>query len=179
MVIYFLYDAFSDEKVGKASSASINRDRTLTGFDKMERKMTGRKMDFVFFRQCHEYGCCECGRYDDEMKELHNGGFKMVKVLKDCCTICARNLWALYATWPLLPFYYLVSKIKHFSYNLLLILLSLYMDIKFTVVLCDAPAGYVCRINHRCPVDLPEEARDIGNNLLLIMKAVYQARLMM
>lgn len=83
MIIYFLYGVFSVEKVSKASSASMDRGRTLTSFDKMERKITGRKMDLVFFRQRHEYGCCEYSRYDGQTKELYDDGFKMVKVLKD------------------------------------------------------------------------------------------------
>lgn len=83
MIIYFLYGVFSVEKVSKASSASMDRGRTLTSFDKMERTITGRKMDLVFFRQRHEYGYCECSRYDGQTKELYDDGFKMVKVLKD------------------------------------------------------------------------------------------------
>jgi hypothetical protein len=30
-----------------------------------------------------EYGYCECGRYNNQAKELNDGSFKMVKVLKD------------------------------------------------------------------------------------------------
>lgn len=41
------------------------------------------KADLLFLRQNLEYGCCECGRYDDPTKELYDGGFKMTKVLKD------------------------------------------------------------------------------------------------
>lgn len=49
----------------------------------MERKVAGRKVDLLFTRQRLEYGCCECGRFDDDTKQLYDGLFKMVKVLKD------------------------------------------------------------------------------------------------
>ena len=47
------------------------------------------------------------------------------------------------------------------------------------MVLCDPPAGYVGRINHTKTADLPEEEDDICNELFPMLKAVYQARLMM
>ncbi|RCH79731.1 hypothetical protein CU097_001568, partial [Rhizopus azygosporus] len=50
---------------------------------------------------------------------------------------------------------------------------------KFTIVLCDSPAGYVCRINHKRTLDLLEEADDICNALLPILTAVYKSRVMM
>ncbi|CEG72305.1 hypothetical protein RMATCC62417_07886 [Rhizopus microsporus] len=137
----------------------MDRGRTLTSFDKMERKITGRKMDLVFFRQRHEYGCCEYSRYDGQTKELYDDGFKMVKVLKD-----------------ILYNFYMKSLSALRDMTLVGFLL---FDTKFTMVLCDTPAGYVCRINHACPVDLPEAARDVGNELLPMLKAVYQARLPM
>jgi hypothetical protein len=49
----------------------------------MERKVVGRKVDLLFTRQRLEYGCCECGRFDDHTKQLYDGSFKMAKVLKD------------------------------------------------------------------------------------------------
>lgn len=53
------------------------------GINKMERKRVGRKLDLIFYyRQLLEYGCCECGRKDDQTKELNDGG-KIAKVLKD------------------------------------------------------------------------------------------------
>lgn len=42
-----------------------------------------RKVDLLFTRQRSEYGCCECGRFDDDTKQLYDGSFKMAKVLKD------------------------------------------------------------------------------------------------
>lgn len=47
------------------------------------------------------------------------------------------------------------------------------------MVLCDSPAGYVTRITPLTTIDLPEEVDDITNQLLTILKAVYQARLIM
>lgn len=49
----------------------------------MESKKMGRKADLLFLRQRLEYGCAECGRYDNQTKELYDGSFKMLKVLKD------------------------------------------------------------------------------------------------
>lgn len=43
----------------------------------------GRKVDLLFTRQRLEYGCCECGRFDDDTKQLYDGSFKIAKVLKD------------------------------------------------------------------------------------------------
>ncbi|RCH82413.1 hypothetical protein CU098_005247, partial [Rhizopus stolonifer] len=121
------------EKTSRSSSASINTNRTLAGIERMERKLMGRKLDFIFYRQLFEYGCCECGRSENQTKELLDGS-KMAKVLKET---------------------------------------------KFTIVLCDSPAGYVCHINHKRTLDLPEEADDICNALLPILTAVYKSRVMM
>lgn len=49
----------------------------------MERKFIGRKVDLLYKRQQLEYGCCECGVNDNQTKELYDGSFKMMKVLKD------------------------------------------------------------------------------------------------
>ncbi|ORE11576.1 hypothetical protein BCV72DRAFT_246862 [Rhizopus microsporus var. microsporus] len=49
----------------------------------------------------------------------------------------------------------------------------LLFDTKFTMILCDLPTSYVCRINHTKTVDLPKEANAICNELS-ILKAVYQ-----
>jgi hypothetical protein len=54
----------------------------LAGVEKMERKSMGRKIDLIFYRQLSEYGCCECGRIEDQTKELLDSS-KMAKVLKD------------------------------------------------------------------------------------------------
>lgn len=37
---------------------------------------------------------------------------------------------------------------------------------KFTIVLCDSPADYVCRINHTKAADLSEEPDDLCSELL-------------
>ncbi|KAG1143665.1 hypothetical protein G6F37_009412 [Rhizopus arrhizus] len=55
----------------------------------------------------------------------------------------------------------------------------LLFDTKITMMVCDSAAGYVCRSNHTKTVELPEEADDICNELLPILKAVHQSRLMM
>lgn len=47
------------------------------------------------------------------------------------------------------------------------------------MVLCDSSAGYVTRITPLSSIDLPEEVDDISNQLLTILKVVYQARLIM
>lgn len=70
------------EKASRSSSISMNTDRTLAGIERMERKSMGRKVDLIFYRQLLEYGCCECGRREDQTKELLDSS-KVVKVLKD------------------------------------------------------------------------------------------------
>ncbi|KAI9478905.1 MAG: hypothetical protein EXX96DRAFT_572676 [Benjaminiella poitrasii] len=137
----------------------MNRDRTIAGLDVMERKITGRKVDFIFYRQLLEYGCCECGRNDDQTKKLKDGIFKMARVLKDM-------LYSLYKKSPE-------------SLCGLTLVGFLLFETKFTMVLYDAPAGYICRISHTKTTDLPEEADDICNELLPILEAVYRARLTM
>lgn len=47
------------------------------------------------------------------------------------------------------------------------------------MVLCHSPAKYVCRINRTKSADLPEEADDICNMLLAMLKFIYQAILML
>lgn len=54
----------------------------MAGIERMERKSMGRKLDLIFYRQLFEYGCCECGRREDQTKELLDGS-KMAKVFKD------------------------------------------------------------------------------------------------
>ncbi|KAL4206935.1 hypothetical protein AB4K20DRAFT_1870510 [Rhizopus microsporus] len=106
----------------------------------------GRKLDLIFYRQLFEYGCCECGRSEDQTKGILDGS-KMAKKSPD-------------------------------SLRELALVGFLLFDSKFTVVLCDSPAGYVCRINHKRTLDLPEEADDICNALLPILTAVYKSRVM-
>ncbi|KAI8891006.1 hypothetical protein K501DRAFT_290094 [Backusella circina FSU 941] len=53
------------------------------------------------------------------------------------------------------------------------------VDTKFTILLYDSPASYVCRMDHTRTIDSPEEPDDLCNELLPILKAVYQSRLMM
>lgn len=147
------------EKSSKSSCISRNLGRTLAAEEKMERKVTGRKVDLLFTRQRLEYGCCECGRFDDDTKQLYDGLFKMAKVLKDM-------MYSLYRAAP--------SLVRQFT----LVGFLLY-ETKFTLVLCDSLAGYVTRITPLSSIDLPEEVDDISNQLLTILKVVYQARLIM
>ncbi|CAO3687004.1 unnamed protein product [Rhizopus stolonifer] len=147
------------EKSSKASSASRNQDRTLSAVDKMARKLVGRKVDMLYMQQRLEYGCCECGRFDDPTKEMNDGGFKMVKVLKDM-------LYRLYQSAP--------STVRD-----LVLPGFLLFETKFTLVVCDSPAGYVCRINKSSPLDLPADVDEMNNQLLSILRVVYQARLFM
>lgn len=46
-------------------------------------------------------------------------------------------------------------------------------------MLCDAPAGHVCRIIYSDPLDLPEEPGEITNHLFAILTLVYKSRLLM
>lgn len=79
----FLLFYFSGEKSSKSSAATRNNERSLSGEQKIERMLVGRKVDLLFKRQHLEFGCAECGRYANQTKELHDGSFKMVEVLKD------------------------------------------------------------------------------------------------
>lgn len=47
------------------------------------------------------------------------------------------------------------------------------------MVLCDSPAGYVTRITPLKPIVLPEEVDDVSIKLLSMLRATYQARLVM
>jgi hypothetical protein len=47
------------------------------------------------------------------------------------------------------------------------------------MVLSDSPAGHVTRITQLSSIDLPEEVDDISNQLLTMLKVVYQGRLLM
>lgn len=81
ILFYFLY--YSGEKSSVASSNSRNMGRALASESSPERKVVGRKVDLLFALQGLEFGCCECGRFDDQTKQLYDGQFKMAKVLKD------------------------------------------------------------------------------------------------
>ncbi|KAI9363272.1 hypothetical protein BD770DRAFT_418288 [Pilaira anomala] len=52
------------------------------------------------------------------------------------------------------------------------------LDTKFTIVTCNLPAGYVCRINHKRTLELPEEADNFYISLLPILSAAYKTRVM-
>lgn len=41
------------------------------------------KVDMLYIQQRLKYGCCECGRFDGPTKEMNDGRFKMIRVLKD------------------------------------------------------------------------------------------------
>ncbi|KAI8875758.1 hypothetical protein K501DRAFT_309788 [Backusella circina FSU 941] len=111
--------------------------------------MIGRKVDLLFLRQSLEYDCCEYSRYDYPTKELNDGGFKVVKVLKDM----------LYCLYKSAPGTVLEVTIPGF----------LLFETKFTIISSDSSAGHVYRINRMEPVDLPEETDEIYNQLLPIL----------
>ncbi|KAG2209189.1 hypothetical protein INT47_005481 [Mucor saturninus] len=113
----------------------------------------------LFTRQRLVYGCCECSRFENDKKQLYDGLFKMEKVLKDM-------MYSLYRAAPSL-----IRQLTLVGY--------LMYETKFTMVLCDSPAGYVTRITTLSSIDLPEEVDDISNQLLAILKAVYHGRLVM
>ncbi|KAG1145190.1 hypothetical protein G6F37_012183 [Rhizopus arrhizus] len=154
------------EKSSKSSAATRNNERAIAGEEKMERKLIGRKVDLLFQRQNLEYGCSECGRYEDQTKELYDGSFKMVKVLKDM-------LYNLHTTAP--------NSVREFILVgfLMFVLVNLPVENKFSLILCDSPTGYVTRINRIAPLFLPEEPDDICIKLLPMLKLAYQARLTM
>lgn len=52
-------------------------------------------------------------------------------------------------------------------------------ETRFSMVICDAPAGYITRVLRTTPLQLPEEQDDILNMFLPILKAAYQGRLLM
>ncbi|KAI8645494.1 hypothetical protein BD408DRAFT_458781 [Parasitella parasitica] len=147
------------EKLSKSSAAIRNNERTIAGEQKMERMLVGRKVDLLFKRQHLEYGCSECGRYADQTKELYDGSFKMVKVLKDM-------LYNLHNSAP--------TSIREF-----IVIGFLMFENKFSLALCDSPMGYVTRITRTRGLFLPEESDDICIKLLPMLKLAYQARLTM
>ncbi|KAI8966994.1 hypothetical protein BDF20DRAFT_345721 [Mycotypha africana] len=55
----------------------------------------------------------------------------------------------------------------------------LLFETKLTLILCDAPAGHVCRIIRFKTMDLPEEPDEIHNQLFSALTLVYKARLLM
>ncbi|CEP16334.1 hypothetical protein [Parasitella parasitica] len=147
------------EKSSKSSAATRSNERTIGGEQKMERMLVGRKVDLLFERQHLEYGCSECGRYADQTKELYDGSFKMVKVLKDM----------LYNLHNIAP-----SSVREF-----IVIGFLMFENKFSLALCNSPMGYVTRITRTRVLFLPEESDDICIKLLLMLKLAYQARLIM
>ncbi|KAI8376943.1 hypothetical protein BD560DRAFT_326134, partial [Blakeslea trispora] len=86
---------FSAEKHNKAPSFNMNLGRTLSGVEQMQRKLPGRKVDLLFYKQSLEFGCCECGRRDDATKELYDGSFKTARVLKEMVYTIFKS-----APWP-------------------------------------------------------------------------------
>lgn len=156
---YSKIDCRGGEKASKSSSAGRNAQRVIAGEGKMESKRMGRKVDLLFLRQRLEYGCAECGRYENQTKELYDGSFKMLKVLKDM-------IYNLYKSAP--------TSLHGFT-----LIGFLMFETKFTLVTCDIPMGYVTRVTPYKSIDLPEEADDVNNQLLSILKAVYRARLTM
>ncbi|KAI8088113.1 hypothetical protein BDF21DRAFT_484838 [Thamnidium elegans] len=103
-----------------------------------------------------EYDCSECGVSDNQTKEFYDGSLKIVKVLRDM-------MYSLY---------------ESASRNIRELTLVGFKQ-KFTMVLCDAPAGYVTRIVRANSLQLSEEPDDVSNMLLPILKATYQGRLLM
>ncbi|KAI8358555.1 hypothetical protein BD560DRAFT_335052, partial [Blakeslea trispora] len=147
------------EKSSKSSSSSRNNKRTLAGENAMQRKLVGRKLDMVYFRQSSEYGSCECGRYEEQTKELCDGGFKMAKVSKDMLVDLCRKA---------------PSAVRDFS-----VVGFLLFGAKFTLMLYDLPAGYVCRGNSLSPIYLPEDVEDINIKLIDMLSLTFRARLIM
>lgn len=57
--------------------------RDLAAESAPKKRAVGGKVDLRFTLGGLEFGCCECGLFDDQAKQLYDGQFKMVKVLKD------------------------------------------------------------------------------------------------
>jgi hypothetical protein len=58
----------------------------MTGESALERKMIiGRKLDMVYFSQSSECGPCECGRFEDQIKQLYDGAKVSKDMLVDLC----------------------------------------------------------------------------------------------
>lgn len=114
----------------------------------MENKRMGRKVDLIFQRQRLEYDCAECGRYDDQTKELYDGPFKMLKVLKDIIYNLHKSAPISLREFTVVGFL-MFGKCRFVFYLLLhhlLTSLCLYPKTKFTLVTCDSLMGYVTRV---------------------------------
>ncbi|GAA5813505.1 hypothetical protein MFLAVUS_006983 [Mucor flavus] len=117
---------------------------------------------------CEQLTNCIIDSYDNEVslfvykntrgcfaptKELDDGSFKMVKVLKDM-------LYTLHKTAP--------NSVREFLVAFLMfVLVNIPVENKFSLVLCDSPMGYVTRINCIDPLFLPEEPSDINIKLFI------------
>ncbi len=79
------FSFYSGEKSSSSSSDGRNINRSLGGIEKIARKIPGRKMDMIFNADQMEYGCLECGRFNNlnSTKELMDGSFKLPVVMKE------------------------------------------------------------------------------------------------
>ena len=77
-----LFFDFREEYVSKASSAHINKDRSLAA---MPRKKIGTKTDILFTTEYLEFGTVEAGKISDvnSTKTFYEVGMKLPKNLKD------------------------------------------------------------------------------------------------
>ncbi|ORE10272.1 hypothetical protein BCV72DRAFT_315192 [Rhizopus microsporus var. microsporus] len=90
---------------------------------------------------------CECGRNDDQTKELYDNDCKMAQVLKEI--VCA-----------------LYQKSSDALCEITFVDFLLFGKAKFTIILYDSSTGYVCHINYAKAADLSKEPGGLCSELL-------------
>ena len=141
--------------------------------------LVDRKLDLLFHDGNYKYGCCICGRDDGDMDELFEGGFRIVKELKDmifdlyvCSKVSLRELAV--AGFLLFGKSYYFYSVSCYQYTKLPLI-----EKDFKMILCDAPAGYVCRVNQTRFLPLPYSVEMLRITLLPILKCLYETKMLM
>ncbi|KAI7852076.1 hypothetical protein BDC45DRAFT_514248 [Circinella umbellata] len=149
-------DAISGEYVSKASSASVNLDRSLAV---LSRRKIGTKTDILFTTEYLEFGTVEAGKISDvnNSETLYETGMKLLKNLKDMQ-------------------YDLVLECPSQRENIKTcgIIIS---GLNILPIVMDCPRGYVSRIT-RPPrfLHYPSTATDFLKNFKSIIRAIYRTK---
>ncbi|KAI7859184.1 hypothetical protein BDC45DRAFT_531088 [Circinella umbellata] len=77
--------AIGGEDVSRATTESVNANRTLAAVNAMSRRKIGTKTDRLFTTELFEFGTCEAGKVTDNTstKTLYESGIKILRTLKD------------------------------------------------------------------------------------------------
>jgi hypothetical protein len=151
------------ESCSVASGLRKNAERTISGTEKMKRRMIGRKGDLILRTSADlEFGGAEAGRKytsEKDTKWLEESGVKLPKMLKDMIVQLAKEVeWseAVLRTLTIIGF--------------------VHADRRQMILELDCPEGYVCRLTRGSIYEVADSITTHITDTLSLMVATWRAK---